>query len=243
MEAMTGSGGFKRSARLGSDEPWEGSYFVSTYPPFSWWDAASISDVEHALESRSLPARDQPFGLYVHVPFCVQRCHYCYYLSSVGWASDTVDGYLDAVVQELSLYRVRPRLEGRRPAFVYFGGGTPSILSPPQIRAFLRRLQAIFPWENVEEVTFECAPASVTTSKLRALRESGVTRLSVGVQQLSDHVLAANGRVHRERDVEQAFAVARQVGFDVVNLDLMVGLVGETDETFDRSLERVSVPG
>jgi oxygen-independent coproporphyrinogen-3 oxidase len=236
---MTDPGELDRSERSVTDERWEGSYFVSTYPPFSCWDSASVPEVNEVLQGRGECGPELPFGLYVHIPFCVQRCNYCYYLSSVDWSAGSVDRYLETVVRELSLYSRLPRFADRRPAFVYFGGGTPSVLSPAQICSFLSRLQAVLPWEGDAEVTFECAPASVTDSKVHALHENGVTRLSLGVQQLNDAVLAANGRVHREQDVQQAFAAARQVDFDIVNLDLMVGLIGETDQSFDQSLERI----
>jgi oxygen-independent coproporphyrinogen-3 oxidase len=91
----------------------------------------------------------------------------------------------------------------------------------------------------VQEATFECAPKSVTEPKLRALREGGITRLSMGVQQLNDEILKKNGRVHLAGDVERAYAIIRRLDFEVVNIDLMVGLLGESDESFMESLERI----
>ena len=123
--------------------------------------------------------------------------------------------------------------------FIYIGGGTPSVLSPSRMRRLLDGLADSLSCQGVREITFECAPNTVTRPKLDELRRNGVTRLSLGVQQLDDTVLARNGRIHLTRDVERAYANIRRVGFDVVNLDLMVGLVGETDESFQRSLERV----
>lgn len=96
-----------------------------------------------------------------------------------------------------------------------------------QIRRLLKDLQTVLPWEVVEEVTFECAPKAVTARTFRLLRALGVTRISLGVQQLNDAVLRANGRVHLVADVKRANREARDAGFDVVNLDLMVGMAGE----------------
>lgn len=217
-------------------EPVAGNYFVSTYPPFSCWSDRATGEFRESLEHRG--ARDEPLGLYVHIPFCADRCHYCYYLSHDNRLAD-MDRYLDALADELALYAEKPALAGRPLSFVYFGGGTPSLLSTPRIERLIPALKKSFPMDHVRETTFECAPRSVTESKLHALRRCGVTRISLGVQQLNDEVLRTNGRLHLVADVERAYQAIRRVGFDVVNLDLMVGLVGETDQAYRESLERV----
>lgn len=234
MDSHSGSG---CGGLLDEDEPFVGSYFVSAYPPFSTWTKNELHHVERVLDAPS-PGR-VAFGLYVHVPFCVERCRYCYYLSYDDKSFSDVDAYLDAVVRELTQYRHRPAFSDRKPSFVYFGGGTPSLLPTPTIERFLGRLQAILPWSHAEEVTFECAPRSVTREKMQTLRDGGVTRVSLGVQQLNDEVLQRNGRVHRVADIERAYECIRSAGFRVVNIDLMVGLVGETAATIFETLERV----
>ena len=216
-----------------------GSYFVAAYPPFSQWTVAALAQYRHRLtQPGTLPSR-VPLGLYVHIPFCTERCQYCYYLSYAGKTHDRIDAYLDALLVELASYARQPALAGRGLDFVYFGGGTPSLLSPARILRLLRGLAQSFPWNAVREVTFECAPKTVTLPKLVTLREAGVTRLSLGVQQLDDDLLARNGRIHLVRDVERAYADIQRAAFEVVNIDLMVGMVGETDESFYRSLDRV----
>jgi oxygen-independent coproporphyrinogen-3 oxidase len=177
-------------------------------------------------------------GLYVHIPFCVERCQYCYYLSHDDQSGE-IDSYLEALAKEWARYCREPFVRDRPLAFVYFGGGTPSILSIARVRSLIGALQGSASWSGAREVTFECAPKSVTDDKIRALSDLGVTRLSLGVQQLDDAVLARNGRVHLTADVERAYESIRRGGFDVVNLDLMVGLIDETDESFFGSLERV----
>jgi len=219
-------------------EPPEGSYFVSTYPPFSRWSPAATERWGRHLEQRR-PRRDEAaLGLYVHIPFCAERCHFCYYLSHDD-RLDQTDRYLAALESELSLYAKTAALDGRELDFVYFGGGTPSLLSAARVDRLMSGLQDVWPWQAVREVTFECAPRSVNANKLEALREKGVTRVSLGVQQMNDEVLRANGRVHLVADVEAAYRALGDAGFAVVNVDLIVGLVGETDETFDSSLERI----
>jgi oxygen-independent coproporphyrinogen-3 oxidase len=219
-------------------EPVEGNYFVAAYPPFSMWREELVPAAYETLDRHRAGQRERPFGLYVHVPFCAHRCQYCYYLSYAGRRRGEMDEYVDALVQELAICYGTPAFDRRKLAFVYFGGGTPSLLSTRSTRRLMTDLKVLFPWTDVEEVTFECAPRSVTRRKMRALRELGVNRVSLGVQQLNDEVLRLNGRVHRVADVERAYAAIQSVGFDEVNLDLIVGLVGETDESFRDSLEQ-----
>jgi oxygen-independent coproporphyrinogen-3 oxidase len=217
-------------------EPQVGNYFVSAYPPFSCWTPERVRDFRRALRR---PGDDgRPLGLYVHVPFCIERCSYCYYLSHddrLGQAAD----YLQALLREARTYAAMPAVAGRRPAFVYFGGGTPSLLSESRSATLLEGLQSAFDWSAVRETTFECAPRSVTESKLRRLKGGGVTRLSLGVQALDDRVLRASGRVHLAADAERAYAAIRRVGFDTVNLDLIAGLPEETADSFFDGLQRV----
>ncbi len=219
-------------------EPATGNYFVSAYPPFSCWSADAAPAFQRFLERPPATGDETPFGLYVHLPFCLERCHYCYYRAYDGKLRE-MEGYLSALKRELSIYMDTPALAGRRLAFVYFGGGTPSLLTVSQVDRLFGELQAIAGWDAVEEATFECAPRSVTDGKLRALRAAGITRLSMGVQQLDDQILAKNGRVHGVGDVLRAYERIRRVGFDVVNLDLIAGLIGETDETFMNGLDRI----
>jgi oxygen-independent coproporphyrinogen-3 oxidase len=218
-------------------EPEAGNYFVSTYPPFSCWTTEAADELRRWL-ARPPEGASPPLGLYVHIPFCVERCQYCYYLSHDDRFGD-VDAYLDALVGEWSIYSRTAALTGRPLDFVYFGGGTPSVLSTARLRSLIDGLQRLSDWSTAREISFECAPKSVTAEKMRLLRDAGVTRLSLGIQQMDDHVLEANGRVHLVADVERAYAHIRHAGFDVVNLDLIVGLVGESDDSFFGSLERV----
>lgn len=218
-------------------EPVAGNYFVAAYPPFSCWSAA-MAPAAHCQLDALRPA-DAPFILYVHVPFCAHRCDYCYYLSTARHTRPLMAAYLAALLSELTLYRESPAFAVRRPHCVYVGGGTPSLLPAEDIARLLDGLRGLFPWSGVEEVTFECAPRSTTAAKLAVLRRAGVNRLSLGVQQLDDAVLRANGRVHLVADVERAWGEVRAAGFDEVNVDLIAGLVGETDESFRRSLARV----
>jgi oxygen-independent coproporphyrinogen-3 oxidase len=223
-------------------EPVTGSYFVATYPPFSCWTPGATPAFRDALERPpGSPAR-RDLGLYVHLPFCVERCSYCYYLTHDNRFGD-VGAYLDALIGEWTEYRRRPALAGRVIDFVYFGGGTPSVLPLARLRTLVDALRRIASWGAAREVTFECAPRSVTADKMTFLRDAGVTRLSIGVQAMDDRVLEANGRVHAVQDVERAWNLITRAGFNIRNVDLIVGLVRETEESFIRSLDRVMALG
>lgn len=218
------------------NEPVAGNYFVAVYPPFSAWDPAQVPALHEALER---PAPAAPLGLYVHLPFCQKKCDYCYYLSYIAQPAEVVDRYLDAVVREMALYSEQPGVKGRPLSFAYFGGGTPSTLSSAQVRRLVAGLRRALSWDGIEEVTFECAPRSVRREFVETLREMGVTRLSMGVQSFDDELLRLNGRVHLAEDVARAYSLIRQADFAWVNLDLMCGLMGETEEEWRESVQRV----
>ncbi len=219
-------------------EPADGSYFVAAYPPFPFWNESLVRYANDVLATPPVAPPEAPLGIYVHVPFCAKRCDYCYFRSFAGGTNGEKDDYVDAVIEEAKNYRRSPALSDRALSFIYFGGGTPSLLSDRQIRTLLTGLQDAFPWDDVEEVTFECAPKTVTLAKLHTLRQLGVTRLSMGVQHWDDQVLQRSGRIHLVQDAERAYAWIQEVGFDVVNLDLIVGLGGETDASFLGGVER-----
>jgi len=219
------------------EAPW-GNYFVAAYPPFGYWTPDQVDEALCVLDSTpSEPA--PPLGIYVHIPFCVKRCDYCYYRSSAGASAAQIDDYLDTLAQEIALYVNSPALADRAPTFAYFGGGTPSMLSEHALAKLVADLSKIDGWDQLTEVTFECAPISTTEGKLDILRDNGVTRVSMGVQSMDDDVLQRNGRVHLTRDVIRAYEMIRQRNFDIVNLDLIAGLLGETDDSFLASLDRI----
>ena len=194
-----------------TEAPLGGNYFVSAYPPFSCWTRESATDVLHRLERLDSSHEDTPLGLYVHIPFCTVRCLFCYYLSYAKKSSEVIERYVQALIKELSLYYELIDLSTRSVKFAYFGGGTPSILSASQISTLIGGLKKILPWTAAEEITFECSPKSVDQEKLLALRDVGVTRISMGVQQLDDEVLRKNGRVHLVSDVEQAYEMFQRI--------------------------------
>ena len=129
-------------------------------------------------------------------------------------------------------------IAGRKLDFVYFGGGTPSFLSTTQLGGLVKRLTALTPWSSAEEITFECEPGTLTEAKLASIREMGVTRLSLGVENFDDHILEVNGRAHRSPEIARAYSFARSLGFPQINIDLIAGMLGETDENWKTCVER-----
>jgi oxygen-independent coproporphyrinogen-3 oxidase len=213
-----------------------GSYFVANYPPFSVWSENAVSDAVAALDSP--PASGVPLGLYLHIPFCRKRCHFCYFRVYTDKNSEDVGRYLDFVSREWELYATHAAVANRPLNFVYFGGGTPSFLSSDQLKRLVARLSAVSPWTAAEEVTFECEPGTLTDHKLSVIRDIGVTRLSLGVENFDDHILEINGRAHRSPEIGRAYAFARSLGFPQINIDLIAGMLGETDENWQVCIDK-----
>jgi oxygen-independent coproporphyrinogen-3 oxidase len=215
-------------SRTAADDPTEvGSYFIANYPPFSVWTAEAVA--EEARPALAAPPTDVPLGLYLHIPFCRKRCHFCYFRVYTDKNAGEVQAYLDVLAREWELYSTEPAVAGRPLNFVYFGGGTPSFLSTRQLQSLVERMDAVSPWRHAEEITFECEPGTLTEAKLAAIREIGVTRLSLGVENFDDRILELNGRAHRSPEIGRSYAFAQSLGFPQINIDLIAGMLGETD--------------
>jgi oxygen-independent coproporphyrinogen-3 oxidase len=216
-----------------------GNYFVGNYPPFSYWNSEGA---EHARAALALPPiGDTPMGIYVHLPFCRRRCHFCYFRVYTGQDAkpDRVKHYLDAVLKESELYLRTPLLAGRRPRYVYFGGGTPSFLSIEQLTQLFTGMQKDFPWNECDEIAFESEPGTLTDEKLHALYDLGVTRLSIGVENFDDEVLRSNNRAHLSKEVYRAYEVSRKAGFQQINIDLIAGMLNETEANWRECVRKV----
>ncbi len=215
-----------------------GSYFVANYPPFSVWTQHDVDrQARPALQAPPVPG--VPLGLYLHIPFCRKRCHFCYFRVYTEKNAQDVAEYLDLLVREMELYARLPAIAGRRVNFVYFGGGTPSFLSSQQLENLVKRLTAISPWDGSEEITFECEPGTLTEPKLSAIRRLGVTRLSLGVENFDDRILELNGRAHRSAEIFRSYEFARSLDFPHINIDLIAGMLGETDDNWRACIEAV----
>jgi oxygen-independent coproporphyrinogen-3 oxidase len=207
-----------------------GSYFVANYPPFSVWSGEYLPNIERAFDT---PTPATPLGLYLHIPFCRKRCKFCYFRVYTDKNAGEIEGYLSALSREIDLYADRPGLLGRQFEFVYFGGGTPSYLSNDQLLRLIERINHRWRWDAAKEVTFECEPGTLKESKLRTIKEIGVTRLSLGVEHFDDEILSINGRAHKSPEIGRAYQWAREI-----NIDLIAGMLGETDDKWKLAVEK-----
>src|SRR5437763_15743757 len=218
-----------------------GNYFVSNYPPFSCCKPEFVPEVSSAMDRPPSTINHQPstpLRLYVHIPFCRKRCHFCYFKVYTDKDSSEIKAYIDAALAELALYTSKPFIGGRKPKFIYFGGGTPSYLSADQLRHLTGGMKSLLPWDEPEEVTFECEPGTLTHHKLDAIRGMGVTRLSLGVENFDDHILEINGRAHHSKEITRAYAFAREIGFPQINIDLIAGMVEETEANWRENVRK-----
>ncbi len=213
-----------------------GSYFISNYPPFSQWKKELLPEVEQAMATQPRPS--VPLGLYLHIPFCRKRCKFCYFKVFTGVNAEDIERYVQSLCREIELVSALPVMGDRPFRFVYFGGGTPSFLSPKQLTSLVDRLRANINWDKAEEVTFECEPGTLSETKVATLREMGVTRLSLGVENFSDALLEENGRAHLSKEVYRAWEWIQRENFPNVNIDLISGMVGETWDNWKENVRR-----
>lgn len=176
-------------------------------------------------------------GVYVHIPFCLAKCYYCDFTSFADRNEREKEAYLLALEKEGMVYReLFPGLIGKS---LYIGGGTPTCLTSGQIFILFRMLNALFKLPVGIEITVEGNPGTLKRNKLLRLREVGCNRLSLGVQSFHSRDLKVLGRIHSLREVYTTYELARQVGFDNINLDLMYGLPGQELKGWQDNLQKV----
>ena len=175
----------------------------------------------------------QPISIYIHIPFCVRKCAYCDFTSFPGRMAQ-METYLSAVCREM---RAQAAFFGRREvSTVFIGGGTPTLMTGAQVQHLMDGLRACFDLAPDAEITMEGNPGTVTAEHLAAYRAAGVNRLSLGVQSMDDALLAAIGRIHTAAQAREAVQLARAAGFTNINLDLMLGLPGQSAAQWERTL-------
>jgi oxygen-independent coproporphyrinogen-3 oxidase len=177
----------------------------------------------------------EPAGVYIHIPFCATRCHYCNFATG-GYESTLAARYVEAVVKEIDRLSLEQRPEVDT---IYFGGGTPTTLSITQFSEILSRCAQVFRLSSGVEITAEANPGSVNLEYLSSLREIGVNRLSFGVQSFDDGELQMIGRTHSAQEAREAVGMAREAGFENLSLDLIAGLPEQQPETWRRNLDEI----
>jgi oxygen-independent coproporphyrinogen-3 oxidase len=184
----------------------------------------------HPVGLKSQPVNFQalpPLSLYIHIPWCVRKCPYCDFNSHEARAAFPEKEYVAALIRDLEL--ALPQIWGRKVYTVFFGGGTPSLLSGESVEEILRQVRMLLPLSGDAEITLEANPGTVEAERFAAYRDAGVSRLSLGIQSFDDAHLKALGRIHSADEAKCAIAIAQQ-HFDNINLDLMYALPQQTLE-------------
>lgn len=178
--------------------------------------------------------------IYIHIPFCVKKCDYCDFLSG-SYNEETRNAYVDCLINEIKYYGARYGFGGRNipVTSVFFGGGTPSILDGISIARILNILRDNYNIEETAEITVECNPGTIDRNKLLHYREAGVNRLSIGLQSANDDELRSVGRIHTYEEFLEGYHMARELGFDNINIDLMSALPSQTIASYRETLKKV----
>lgn len=183
----------------------------------------------------------QKLGIYIHIPFCLQKCLYCGFYSSGGSSLSRQEAYVEELLEDIRAYG---EVYGQKYVVdtVFIGGGTPSILPAALIGKVMEQLRRCFSFDEDKnmEITIESNPRTLSQEKLLAYRSFGINRLSIGVQSFDDEILKNLGRVHDSCDAVHSFQLARQCGFDNINLDLMFAVPGHTMEIWEKTLKEAT---
>ena len=171
--------------------------------------------------------RREALSLYIHIPFCLKKCSYCDFLSAPQ-DEETRERYVRALIREIRSRKNWAEETGRHVDTIFLGGGTPSVLAADQISRIMEAVHVSFDVGKDAEISMELNPGTADQEKLRAFRQAGINRLSMGVQSLQDQELRLLGRIHNTGQAKEAFLMARKAGFDNVNIDLMSALPGQT---------------
>lgn len=190
-------------------------------------------------EPFSFPAAEppRPLGLYLHIPFCKRKCLYCDFLSAPA-DQETIDRYVDAVCAQLS--REAANYRTYQVETVFFGGGTPSLLSAGQLDRIMERIRSDYALSKQAEISLESNPGTLTADRLSGYRKAGINRLSIGLQSASDAELRELGRIHDYSAFLENYRQARRAGFDNINVDLMSALPGQTTKGWLDTLKRTA---
>jgi oxygen-independent coproporphyrinogen-3 oxidase len=210
--------------------------FVFQYPPFETMRPGEAPGFSQPATGRRAP---EGFQLYVHIPFCAVRCTFCYYGIMPNTFRTVVNPYIEALHKEIDCVSQLPYLQGRQVETIYFGGGTPTYLKEEQLEALVRHIRDRFTVREDVEWTSEGEPTTISESKLRLLKQLGITRMSFGIQSFHPEIAKINGRIAKPHVVQRTLEWAKQTGFRVTNLDLMSGMLGETMETWKHSIDTI----
>ncbi len=180
-------------------------------------------------------------GVYIHVPFCKKKCNYCDFYS-VKWNDEWETKYTEAVIDEIKSYK---EMLGHKYIVdtVYFGGGTPTIIKPSNLKSILDSISIVADIDTKAEISMEANPNTLTDENLKQYRETGINRLSIGIQSLNDEILKKIGRIHNSKEALEAIDRARKHGFDNINADAMFNIPVQTTSDIEDTLTRIIESG
>ncbi len=223
----------------------EGKRFFPTitYPPQTMYPPATPETVFD-----SDPGRDGiPYAVYVHIPFCASRCSYCHWVKIIDPDTAVVDDYLETLALDMKNAVARLGRDSLPASTILFGGGTPTLLTPPQMERLLKSFTTTFDLTNCRQFSYEAEPASICgelgKERLKVLKSFGVDRISLGVQSYDDDVLRMMGRPHSAAQVQESVENIRKAGIDSICIDLIYGYPGLTEESWIRCLETAIASG
>lgn len=200
--------------------------FVTNYPHFRYWKKPAIDDL----------LSGPPLNIYLHVPFCIRKCAYCYYRTEKYKNQAQLDKYTEALCREIKLSSHQFNCHHRPIHSVYIGGGTPSLLKVEQLKRIIDYLHENFKIET-PEFTIEAEPRTIDTQKVHAYKELGINRISIGIQSFNDEIIKLSGRGHTGEKALKAIDIIKDAGDIVINIDLLSGLAGETPKTWNETIE------
>ncbi len=178
----------------------------------------------------------EPIGLYVHIPICNSKCNYCDFISFANINSDVRAQYILRLCEEIRGYKRTPKIKVNT---IFFGGGTPSLLTPHEMRIIVDEIENAFDILAECEFTVEANPKTVTQEKLSAFKSCGANRISFGLQSIHDNELKKLGRIHNFDDFLASYDMARSAGFDNISVDIMFGIPHQTHESLSATLDRI----
>lgn len=202
--------------------------FTANYPHFRYWKKSVIDDM----------LAEEPLNIYIHIPFCLQKCAYCYYKTDILKNRSELEVFVNALCREIKIVNERFHLKKRPVKTIYIGGGTPSLLTLDMLKRIGETLNENF---NIDvknlEFTIEAEPRTISAKKVKSYKESGINRISIGVQSFSDEIIKLSGRNHTGENALKAIDTAKNADPMIVNIDLLSGLAGETNETWGKTVD------
>ncbi|MFI3206756.1 MAG: coproporphyrinogen dehydrogenase HemZ, partial [Clostridia bacterium] len=200
--------------------------------------AKSIADIEKRFVEN---IGENDFSLYVSIPFCPSRCSYCSFVSqSIEKKEKLIAPYFELLLKEIEYTAKIANINGLVLKSVYIGGGTPTTLSAVQLKDLIDKIRELFDFSNCDEFTVEAGrPDTIDREKLLTLKKCGIGRISINPQSLNDEVLKLIGRNHSSKEFLEKYQMAKELGFEIINTDLIAGLEGDDFESFANTLDRI----